>query len=221
MNSKKSTLLLVAVVLLSACAQPAMQPASAPQAIDKYQAATITDLNADTMKIAVPIFSQTLEHRMPTVFNMSARVQQGGEPSNRINVRTHTLRGEVIKSSSQTISIITQQNGRKNPLLSNAAAINAFGKTQHKDCPSSFSSISLPIPKSETRNAEAAVFSCGSVLGKNRSEGVLFIAIEGKLDLYSILWEVHGKPSQTPITIDKDLWVTRLNQLSPIELLSK
>lgn len=170
------------------------------------------------LRSSLPLYGQLLSLSLPAEFDPMPVFDSGQDgPQYR---RELVLQGESREDWSQRLTIaaergVTAARGRgpKNQVEAAAAGVR-------QDCPESFVVSRVAVAPISGFEAFAAVVSCGtSPLTRGRtSETSMILAIEGQSDLYTLTWAERGMPWSTPMAIDGQAWLDRLERLVPIKL---
>lgn len=172
--------------------------------------------NAPVLTIT-PIYSQLLAIPLPygfkPVFESAGSVQY---------IHEFVLERESKNEWTQMITVTGWKGFVPNPNVTLERYALSIASGFSRACPSSFSGSRIEENKVSGHDAFIAVVSCGtspSTDGRT-SESALLVVIKGKNDYYTVQWSERGKPSNVPITINKNKWAEKLKELSPIKLCS-
>ena len=168
-----------------------------------------------SVKAISPIFGQLVSFSFPKDFATVFEDVKGSQ-----YIRESVLAGENVKQWSQMITVTGAKGLAANPDVTPQAFANNMAGGFKNACPTSFSGTGLGAFKLGGHDAFAAVISCGiaNPAGDLYSESVLFIAIKGTSDYYTIQWAERSDASTVPIKFDEAKWTDRFKRLAPIKL---
>jgi hypothetical protein len=161
-----------------------------------------TPARAEDNTFVAQVWSQVVTFAAPERFQLAHRSLQGPDFLIELVPNHQTVQswGEMI-----TMTGHEGASGDAGRMASNLIAL--YGQS----CPDSFATHDLAPPKLDgARAAAAAYVGCGDLGGY--SEAMVFVAIDGAKDLYSLQWAVRGKASAGPLKFDAKQWKARLAQ---------
>ena len=162
-----------------------------------------------------PIFGQLLATSLPSGFKLVLENNSGGQ-----YIQEFVLDGESTKKWSQMITITGAKGLASNPNATPEKLADRIAGGFKRDCPESFSGVSLGQKKISGYDMFGAVVSCGIALPKGEpySESLLLFVIKGASDYYTIQWAERAEASKSPMKFDDVRWSERMKKLSPIKL---
>ena len=194
-----AALLVPALTPRSSCASAAPAPAASD--------VPITSIN--------PVFHQLV------VFSLPAHFRTVLEKTNdSFYIREHVLDGETADQWTQMITLTAAKDLASNPKVTPQVFLERIAAGLKRNCPTSFSAVTLgPRPVSGSEGF-GVVASCGHVQagGAAHSETSVMLAVRGSDDYYTLQWAERGPPSDQAPAIDAGHLAQRFNQLNPIRL---
>ncbi|RTL61214.1 MAG: hypothetical protein EKK41_27690 [Hyphomicrobiales bacterium] len=161
----------------------------------------------------VPIFSQVLVYQYPTSFKAAFEA-----PSPQKYLLELVPKNESVDAWSEMITISGYKDLASKATPQDFAARIAGGFKNA--CPNSFAVQALGNLPVGGNAAFAAVVGCGThtYKGSDVKEMMVMVVIRGAQDLYTVQWATRGSPEAGPPAIDRDAWMARIKDLSPLNL---
>src|SRR6201992_552681 len=156
-----------------------------------------------------PIFSQLVRFTMPS--NFTVVFENANGPN---YIREAVPKGETTEQWTQMITVTGTKDAASAQFTPQGWAERMAGEYRNA-CPETFSANSLGPIKLGEQDAFAAVMACGKVNSSadGHSEAMLFVAIKGNADGYTVQWAERGSTRAVAPGIDETKWKQRLQVL--------
>lgn len=156
--------------------------------------------------IVSPVYSQLVALPVPANF-----VAGNEQEKNGFYMLELAPKGETLDAWSQLITLTGSKGGASNSSVVIVASRIADG--YKAACPRTFAARALPPPK--VRGASAVFegyLGCGTIGG--HSEAMVFLVVQGKLEIYTMQWAARGPAQAKPVDADPAIWRPRADALA-------
>jgi hypothetical protein len=157
---------------------------------------------AEDNSIVGKVWSQVVTFSAPERYLPAFEDQQG-----TYYILELVPKGQTVQKWAEMITLTGSRgiSGKAGAFAENLKSLYGQG------CPETFVSVDLPPPRVGGARAVAAAYvGCGDLGGY--SEAMVFVAIDGDKDVYTLQWAVRGKAFDGPPEYDAAKWKARLHQ---------
>ena len=160
-----------------------------------------------------PVYSQLVAFAAPAGFKAVYEAEQNGS-----YILELVPKGESPEAWTQMLTLTGIKGGADRQSAVDFAAGLASG--YQAACPDTFSARNLPAPRIKgVAQTFAGYVGCGAVQG--RSEEMVFVILQGAVDLYTLQWAARGPALAGPISPDAPTWMPRADALALTRICDK